>query len=276
MSETGDVRVARPRHYLMCSPVYFDVTYSINPWMDVEKPIDNALALAQWEHLRDIYRRLGHRVSELPPMEGLPDMVFTANGATVLDDSVVLLAKFRYPQRAAESVLHGAWFRTQGFRDVRAARFTNEGNGDYLVNGHQVLAGTGFRTDPRAHAELQELTSRPVVSLTLVDARFYHLDTALAILDDDQIMYYPEAFAPESQEVLRILYPDAILATLSDALEFGLNAMSDGRNVVLPQAATRLITQLRASGYNAIGVDMSELRKAGGAVRCCTLEVGGA
>ncbi len=274
MSETDGVRVTRPRHYLMCPPVYFDVTYSINPWMDVEKPIDNAAAMAQWEHLRDLYRRLGHRVSELAPVEGLPDMVFTANGATVLENSVVLLASFRYPQRAAESAHHGAWFRAHGYRDVHEARFVNEGTGDYLANGRHILAGTGFRTDPRAHAELQALTSRPVVSLTLVDPRFYHLDTALAILDDDQIMYYPEAFAPGSREVLRTLYPDAILAKLPDALEFGLNAMSDGRNVVLPQAATYLIRELRSRGYNPIGVDMSELLKAGGAVRCCTLEVG--
>jgi N-dimethylarginine dimethylaminohydrolase len=259
----------------MCPPTYFDVTYSINPWMDVTKPIDNTLALTQWEHLRDLYLRLGHRVSELSAVDGLPDMVFTANGATVLDDSVVLLAKFRYPQRAPESALHGAWFREQGYRDVRAARFVNEGAGDYLANARHFLAGTGFRTDPRAHAELQELTSRPVISLTLVDPRFYHLDTALAILDDDQIMYYPGAFAPDSQDVLRALYPDAVTATLPDALAFGLNAMSDGSNVVLPQAATTLIRDLRARGYTAIGVDMSELLKAGGAVRCCTLEVEG-
>jgi len=267
------VRVTRPRHYLMCAPRYFEVTYSINPWMDVAKPVDTGLALAQWERLRDTYRELGHRVSELAPVEGLPDMVFTANGATVLDDSSVLLARFRYPQRTAESDLHGAWFREHRFPEVREARFVNEGAGDYLAVGGRVLAGTGFRTDPRSHAELQQLTGRQVVGLTLVDPRYYHLDTALSVLDDDEIMYYPQAFAPESRAVLRELYPDAVLATAADAAVFGLNAVSDGRNVVLPQAATHLIARLRERGFTAIGVDVSELGKAGGAVKCCTLDL---
>jgi N-dimethylarginine dimethylaminohydrolase len=265
-------RVARPRHFLMCPPVFFDVTYSINPWMDVAKPVDASLAVAQWERLRDTYRELGHQVSEMTPVDGLPDMVFTANGATVLENSV-LLAKFRYPQRAGETDAHGEWFRAAGFADVREARLINEGAGDYLALGGRILAGTGFRTDPASHAELQELTGRQVVSLTLVDPRYYHLDTALAVLDDDDIMYYPAAFDDKSLDVLRELYPDAILATAADAAVFGLNAVSDGRNVVLPQAATNVIARLRERGYQVTGVDMSELGKAGGAVKCCTLDL---
>jgi N-dimethylarginine dimethylaminohydrolase len=86
-------------------------------------------------------------------------------------------------------------------------------------------------------------------------------------------MYYPEAFSIGSQQVLRRLYPDAILAGRRDAEAFGLNAVSDGVHVVLPQIATGLIEQLRERGYSPIGVDMSELHKSGGAVKCCTLEL---
>lgn len=270
---TRNPRVAQHRHYLMCPPTFFDVTYSINPWMDVAKPVDTALAVTQWERLRDLYLELGHRVSELAPGRDLPDMVFTANGATVLDGGTVLLARFKYPQREAESAAHGDWFRANGFADVREAHFVNEGAGDYLAAGGRVLAGTGFRTDPRSHGELQKLTGRQVVSLKLVDPRYYHLDTALAVLSEDEIMYLPEAFAPESQATLRELYPDAIIATASDAAVFGLNAVSDGHTVVLPQAATNLMAQLRTRGFTAIGVDVSELGKAGGAVRCSTLDL---
>jgi N-dimethylarginine dimethylaminohydrolase len=42
---------------------------------------------------------------------------------------------------------------------------------------------------------------------------------------------------------------------------------------VLPAAAHDLAEQLRAHGYEPIGVDLSELLKAGGAVKCCTLEL---
>ncbi|MGH4018508.1 MAG: dimethylargininase [Pseudonocardiaceae bacterium] len=273
-SRAADARAARPRRYLMCPPTFFDVTYSINPWMDPNKPIDVALAMAQWERLHDLYLEFGHEVEFIEPVEGLPDMVFSANGATVVD-GLVLLAKFRHDERAGEAAAYREWFGAQGYRKVQEPEFINEGEGDYLVAGRRILAGTGFRTDRHSHDEAQELFGRPVISLKLVDPRFYHLDTALAVLDDDEIMYYPAAFSPGSQAVLRGLYPEAIVATDLDSEVFGVNAVSDGRHVVLPQAATHLIGALRERGFEPVGVDVSELLKAGGAVKCCTLELRG-
>ena len=104
------VRTATPRHYLMCPPTYFTVEYAINPWMQPGIDVDRRLALAQWEALRRTYLDLGHRVDLLAPMPGLPDMVYAANGATVVDGTV-LAARFRHPQRAAEAVAHATWFR---------------------------------------------------------------------------------------------------------------------------------------------------------------------
>jgi N-dimethylarginine dimethylaminohydrolase len=265
-------RVARRRHYLMVRPTYFDVEYSINPWMDPQKPTFADLAVAQWEWLRDLYVELGHKVEELAPRPGLPDMVFSANGATVIN-SKVLVARFRHTQRGPEADGYLEWFRDNGYRDVQQAQWINEGEGDYLVAGAHVLAGTGFRTNVRAHHESAEFFGVPVTGLTLVDPRYYHLDTALAVLDDDMVMYYPKAFSGESRQLLEQLYPDAILASDDDAACFGLNAVSDGRNVVLPQAATGLIAQLREHGFEPIGADLSELLKAGGSVKCCTLEL---
>jgi N-dimethylarginine dimethylaminohydrolase len=263
--------VAR-RQYLMCPPEHFDVRYSINPWMDPTKPVDTGLAMAQWERLRETYLALGHQVHLIEPVPGLPDMVFAANGATVIGNQV-LVANYRYPQRTAEAPAYRDWFVANGFEVIGEPRFINEGQGDYLAEGERLLAGTGFRTDRLSHDEAQELYGLPVVSLTLVDPSFYHLDTALAVLGEGQIMYHPEAFSIGSRRVLRRLYPDAILADRREAEAFGLNAVSDGVNVVLPQVATGLIEQLREHGFNPIGLDMSELHKSGGAVKCCTLEL---
>jgi N-dimethylarginine dimethylaminohydrolase len=265
-------RVASQRHYLMVRPTYFDVEYSINPWMDVKKPTFTEIAIAQWEWLRDLYLDLGHRVEQLGPQAGLPDMVFSANGATVRNDQV-LVARFRHAQRDGESAAYLDWFREHGYQDVRQARWINEGEGDYLVTGSRMLAGNGFRTDIRAHKESEEFFGMPVVGLTLIDPRYYHLDTALAVLDEDTIMYYPQAFSEESRRLLEELYPDAITASAGDAAVFGLNAVSDGLHVVLPQAATGLIGRLREHGFEPIGADLSELLKGGGSVKCCTLEL---
>ncbi|MFJ2113824.1 dimethylargininase [Streptomyces sp. NPDC087850] len=267
-------RDASPRSYLMCPPRHFDVTYSINPWMNPAKPVDPALALAQWEDLRDRHLALGHTVSLLDPVPGLPDMVFAANGATVID-GLVLGARFRHPERHGEAAAHLEWFRTHGYADIREPVHINEGEGDFAVTASWLLAGRGFRASPHAHAEAQEFFGRPVIGLDLVDPRYYHLDTALCVLDDraDEIMYYPDAFSPGSRAVLARLFPDALIADAADAAAFGLNAVGDGRHVLLPHSATGLFAPLRARGYEPLGMDLGELLKGGGSVKCCTQEL---
>ncbi|MGW1888808.1 dimethylargininase [Streptomyces sp. NPDC002004] len=267
-------RHATPRRYLMCPPAHFKVTYSINPWMDPAKPVDVPLALAQWEDLRDRYRSLGHTVDVLEPRESLPDMVFAANGATVVDGRV-LLARFAFAERTAEAEAHAQWFRSQGFDDVHEPVHVNEGEGDFAVTASYILAGRGFRASPLSHGEAQEYFGRPVIGLDLVDPRYYHLDTALAVLDDaaDHVMYYPGAFSPGSQAVLRRLFPDALVVEERDASAFGLNSVSDGLHVLVPQAALGLFAPLRERGFEPIGMDLSELLKGGGSVKCCTQEL---
>lgn len=262
------------RRYLMCRPTHFAVDYAINPWMDPTTPVDVERANRQWTELADTYRRLGHAVEEIDPLPGLPDMVFAANGATVID-GVVLGAQFKYPERAAEGPAYLEWFARNGF-ETHEAKFVNEGEGDLLLTDGYLLAGTGFRTEPGAHGQAQELFGRPVISLNLVDARFYHLDTALCVLGGPAgVAYLPEAFSPGSRAVLRRLFPDAIQATAADAEVLGLNAVSDGERVVLPAQAVGLAGELARRGYQPVGVDMSELLKAGGGPKCCTLEVRG-
>ena len=258
----------------MCRPTYFAVDYVINPWMDPSAPVDTDRAIAQWTALADTYRRLGHTVELIEPIAGLPDMVFAANGATVIDGTV-LGSQFRYPERTEEGPAYLNWFARNGF-DTQEAKSVNEGEGDLLLTGRFLLAGTGFRTDLDAHSQAQELFGRPVITLQLVDPRFYHLDTALTVLGGPAgVAYLPEAFSAGSQKVLRQLFPDAVIAREEDAAVLGLNAVSDGRRVVMPVQATGLMGQLAERGYEPIGIDLSELRKAGGGPKCCTLEVRG-
>ena len=268
-------RVATPRRYLMCPPTYFAVEYAINPWMVAGTRVDRALALAQWDRLRRTYLELGHTVDLLAPGPGLPDMVFAANGATVLGGTV-LGARFRHPQRSAEATAHAGWFRRAGLRVVEP-EFVNEGEGDFLTVGDGpdalVLAGSGFRTDPRAHAEAARVLGCEVVPLELHDPRYYHLDTAVAVLDASTVAWLPEAFTAASRAVLRARFPDAVVADPADAAVLGLNAVSDGRHVVLPAAATGLSAALRERGFVPVPVDLSELLKGGGGPKCCTLEV---
>jgi N-dimethylarginine dimethylaminohydrolase len=267
-------RAASPRTYLMCPPKHFAVTYTINPWMRPDEPADAGVAMRQWERLRQTYLRLGHTVRTIEPEPGLPDMVFAANGATVIDGAV-LGVRFRYPERAAEAGAYLDWFQSNGWTSVHVPRFVNEGEGDILLAGDTVLAGYGFRSDEEAAGELAAVFGRPVVSLRLVDPRFYHLDTALSVLDSSTAMYYPAAFDDAARASLSSLFDELIEAKDEDAEVLGLNAVSDGYHVVMAAQATGLAGQVAARGFLPVPVDMSELRKAGGGAKCCTLELRG-
>jgi N-dimethylarginine dimethylaminohydrolase len=264
-------RTPSTRHYAMTPPTFFAVEYAINPWMDTSTSVDTHVAMNQWESLRQIYKELGHTVELVEPVAGLPDMVYAANGGLVVNGKAVV-ARFAYPQRAGESAAYAEWMSRHGFRPAET-RYVNEGQGDLLVVGSIVLAGYGFRTDRRAHDEIAAAVEMPVVSLELVDPRFYHLDTALAVLDGTTIAYFPKAFSDESRARLLELFPDAIEVAGSDAEVLGLNAVSDGLHVVHPAAATEFAGQLSDAGFIPIGVDLSELLKGGGSIKCCTLEV---
>jgi N-dimethylarginine dimethylaminohydrolase len=272
IAEQSTTRQARAQRFLMCRPQHFEVTYAINPWMDPGRPVDTALAIAQWEQLRETYLRLGHQVDLIEPVHGLPDMVFAANGGVVFDGRAIA-ARFTHPERQPEGEAYRRWFEAAGFAPAAQSIAVNEGEGDFLVVGRIILAGAGFRTSVAAHHELHEFFGTPVISLELVDPRFYHLDTALAVLDDSTIAYYPAAFSDTSVGVLQQLFPDAIVASAADAEVLGLNAVSDGFNVILSDRATGMHDQLRERGFNPLGVDLSEILKAGGSVKCCTLEV---
>lgn len=269
-------RLPRVRTYLMSPPEHFVVEYAINPWMDVSTPVDTELAVKQWEGLRETLVRLGHQVHVLAPEIGLPDMVYAANGAFSVD-GVVYGARFKYAQRIAEAAAHRRFYDQQGWTFVAPVE-TNEGEGDFAylpdaLGGGVILAGHGFRTEVAAHSEAQEVLGRPVISLRLVDPRFYHLDVALASLDDRTIIYYPGAFSAASQAVLAQLFPDAVVADEEDALSFGLNLVSDGRHVVLNSEATALAARLRQAGYVPVPVELTELKKGGGSVKCCVAEL---
>jgi N-dimethylarginine dimethylaminohydrolase len=268
-------RRATHRTVLMCRPEHFTVSYRINPWMHPAVPTDTDLALRQWQSLYDTYARLGIDIELIDPLPGLPDMVYAANGGFVLD-GIAYGARFQYDERGPEGPAYQDWFEARGL-DVVVPSSVNEGEGDFLLVGETIFAGTGFRSDTGSHAELHRVFGREVVTLRLVDPRFYHLDTAFAVLDSDggpaSVAYLPAAFDDASLKVLQRRFPDAVTVNTADAAVLGLNSFSDGRNVVVASRAETFARDLSERGYVLHGVDLSELLRGGGGVKCCTLEL---
>lgn len=267
----ASTRSAVHKTVLMCRPAHFTVSYRINPWMHPEVPTSTSTAVQQWQTLYDAYLGLGYDVELIDPIAGLNDMVYAANGGFTLDGRAYG-AKFTYEQRMPEGPAYMAWFADNGF-EVHEPQHINEGEGDFLLSNGAILAGHGFRTSLESHDELRRIFDREVVSLRLVDPAFYHLDTAIAILDDANIAYLPKAFDAASRAELERRYPDAVHVNEEDASVLGLNSFGDGRTMLIAGRATDFDRQLTERGYETIGLDLSELLLGGGGIKCCTLEL---
>jgi N-dimethylarginine dimethylaminohydrolase len=258
---------------LMCPPTYFDIEYEINVWMHQDDQPSSETAQSQWDKLYDIYKnQLGWDVQLIKPVEHLPDMVFATDCCLRVGDKI-LLSSFRYPQRQPETKQFEKWFEANGYTELKQANNFFEGGGDNMLCGDKIIAGHGFRSDAGAAAEMGDYFGLEVISLKIIDPRFYHLDTSLAVLADDTVAYYPAAIDQASQARLKAAIPNLIEATLEEAQGFGLNAVSDGHTVITSNQSESLLEKYRDAGFEVIGTPILEFRKSGGGVKCLTLDL---
>jgi lysine-ketoglutarate reductase/saccharopine dehydrogenase-like protein (TIGR00300 family) len=260
---------------LMCRPSHFAVEYVINPWMEGHVgQASNAKAQSQWDTLQRIISGLAE-VHLVPPGDQLPDMCFAANAGLVVGKSFVV-SSFRVAQRQPEEALFADWFRQRQYEVIHLPEdHPFEGEGDALVHPGQPLlwAGYGVRSCLEAHRLLCEQLRLEVVSLRLVDQRFYHLDTCFFPLPDNRAVYYPEAFDGASLQSIRRRIPAAnrIEVGEDDATHFACNAVRIGNTILLNYASPELQARLGAWGYQCVTVPVTEFLLAGGAVKCLTL-----
>jgi N-dimethylarginine dimethylaminohydrolase len=263
--------------FLMCPPTHFDVEYVINPWMEGRINTANTeLAAAQWSSFHNLMAGVAD-VSLMPPVDGLPDLVFTANAALVHRDSAVL-SSFRHPERQPESRHYSDWLTADGF-NVRilpdGIRF--EGAGDALIDRGRPLLwfGHGFRSDLAAKPFLERWTGLEVQPLRLRDNRFYHLDTCFCPLDEGLLIYFPEAFDEASRSAIESRVPADQRFALSDseAVTFACNAVNVGKTVILNHPSPETAAWLTSRGFDVVPSGVSEFMKAGGATKCLSLRL---
>lgn len=259
----------------MCSPTYFDVQYIINPWMEGNiGKVRQSTARKQWEAL---FRILSDRsdVRIVEPVPGQPDMCFVANAGLKLENLFVP-SLFRVPQRVPEVPAYLEWVKAQGLevKDI-SDDCTFEGEGDALFQpGEDILwAGYGVRSSLTSHKYLAEFFRCPVLSLRLVDERFYHLDTCFVPLPEGRVMYYPAAFDKRSRDLIQRHFDPSrrIEVGDEDALRFCCNAVRIGNYLITNQASDILRKKLEAWDLEVITIDLSEFILAGGAAKCLCL-----
>lgn len=259
----------------MCSPDHYDVDYVINPWMEgnIHKSSRDR-AVEQWQGLYQIIKQ--HAIVDLvPPQKGVPDMVFTANAGLVLGD-VAVLSRFYHPERQGEEPHFKQWFEDRGFTVYELPpELPFEGAGDALFDreGGWLWAGYGFRSELDSHPYLAKWLDVEVLSLRLMDERFYHLDTCFCPLNNGYLLYYPPAFDAYSNRLIEMRVPAAKRIAISepDAINFACNAVNVDRAIILNKASAELKQRLNAAGFEVIETPLTEFLKAGGAAKCLTL-----
>jgi N-dimethylarginine dimethylaminohydrolase len=270
----------------MCPPRYFAVTYSINPWMDPRSWAEgghlHAEAERQWAALHEALTNAGAAVETIEPAADLPDLVFTANAAVVLDRRAVL-TRFRHVERRNEEPVFAAHFAALAARGVLddVSQLPDgvilEGAGDCIWDMRRRLfwLGCGFRSDGAAASVLERHFGHRCLPLPLADACFYHLDTALCALPCGGVMYYPGAFTPAARATIEahVAPEDRIALDRADAERFAANAVCIRDTVVLSSCSTALRARLQRRGYTVVETPLHAFLRSGGSACCLTLRL---
>ncbi len=254
----------------MCSPEHFDVTYSINVWMDPDVMVDFDRAWRQWDDLVCTLKAADTEVETVPAAQGLPDMVFTANSG-IVDGATVTPARMRAPERAPEVEHVCSRFEELGWTIEQPPAAPQEGAGDAVAFAGGLVAGYGPRSSASAYAGLRARHGWAVTALELTDPRYYHVDLGFCPLDDRAAMVVPEAFTAAGRAALAELVEDPVVLTPEEGAAFCANAVVAGRTVVMPHCTPRLGRELERRGFDPAVCDVSEFGKAGGGCRCLTL-----
>jgi N-dimethylarginine dimethylaminohydrolase len=261
---------------LVCPPDYFRIDYEINPWMDRRNAVEGRRAALQWRGLMDtLQKKVGVTLEKMAPVEGLPDLVFTANAGVVVD-GVAVPSRFRHPERQREQTHFEQWFSAHGYRlEYLTGNTFFEGAGDLLGVPDLWLGGYRKRSDIAAYSQLSKLFGREIIPVELVDDRFYHLDTCFCPLTGGEILFYPQAFDQYAQAVIRDRLEESrrISVRESEAHRFACNAVCVGKKVVLPAGCPDTVGMLQDHGYDVLPLELDEFMKAGGSAKCLTLRL---
>jgi N-dimethylarginine dimethylaminohydrolase len=259
---------------MMCPPTYFQIEYSINPWMDTDVKVDPDRAYEQWHTLVETLEGLGDIIHVIEAEPGLPDMTFSGDVGLVYRRTFVP-STFRHAERAGEVAPYAHWFEHAGFTiSPMPDGVFFEGLGDVVFHEGAAIVGHGYRSDERAldHLKSQIPDMHVLASVEMVDDHYFHLAMALGFVDASTVVCYEPAFTPQSLRAIRAAIPRLISVSEVDANRyFACNNLVIGDTVLLDNATPQLRADLAAAGYGVTTINMSEFKKSGGSLRCCVL-----
>jgi N-dimethylarginine dimethylaminohydrolase len=272
---------------MMCKPQHFEVTYKINPWMTPDEWAENSESLTLesnegWDRLVEKLTELGAKLLFVDPQPGLPDLVFTANAAIVMDGKA-LVARFKHKERQGEEPVYYTYFESLKERGIlQQVEMTPEGvclegAGDCVWDTKRNLfwMGYGQRSDEGASRAVAGFFGLEAIPMELVNPRYYHMDMALVPLSGGEIVYHPGAFSAEGQAYIadRAGRENLIAVPEEDAARLSVNLVNLGRDIVLATASDRYQAMVEERGYKMHRLPISSFSKSGGSAFCLTLRL---
>ena len=226
-------------------------------------PIDLDIARAQHHAYVTALQELGCQVIELPAEADLPDSVFVEDTAFILPEVAVITrpgADSRKPE--TESIIPAL---APYIKLVHVCEPATVDGGDILVLENNIYVGISTRSNPEAICQLNELLCEygyTVQGVELHDC--LHLKSAVTRVDDQTLLI-------NKNWVDTNLFEDFDLIEVDPSEPFAANCLPIGDSIIFPTAFPKTRTKLEGKGYKVVGVEVSELAKAEGAVTCCSL-----
>lgn len=264
----------RVRKVLMCPPKYFRIEFRINPYMDPGNPkkqVDSQKAWREWNCLYLAIKGMGVKIDLLRPVRGIPDLVFPADMGFVVNPSIsrktVVLSNFRWPERQKETPHYERYLRKKKYKIIKIPRHIS-----FEINVRETdnfyLLGYGIRNDKEGIKYLRKYFDKPVYPLKLVSPWFYHLSCALAVLNNDTVMYYPKAFDDKSVKLLKKLFKNNVILTKKEVLNLAGNCIVINNKILINYMTHRLRKIFNKLNFDFMEISVDEFIKAGGAVNC--------
>jgi N-dimethylarginine dimethylaminohydrolase len=281
----------------MSDAQHFSTEQAINPYYD-DQNVDLSKAVSEHYFITQALSAGGVTVAAVPSPIDSQDGVYTANWALVRDNKAILA---RLPDvRKAEEAYAKRVLEQLGKEVIevpKGLRFS--GQGDALACGNFLFCGQGYRSDEKAQAFAARKLGYERIQLQTVpelddnghpmknavsgweDSFFYDIDLALSIIKAPEgdkkglIAYCPEAFMPESQNILDSFDGvEKITVSLKEAMEaFACNLVSTGETVIMSAHAPIFKAELESRGLTVLTPEVAELAKGGGYIRCTTLTI---
>jgi len=263
----------------MCPPDHFEIKTPINAvqkkWHKTGRGPDPEKRLQQYETVRKALTDLGVDVRELPASKRFTYQVFTRDAGVVANGGA-LIGNFKMEPRKGEEKPFRQWLQGEKIDVINEFKDPAifEGGDFVFINSKTAFVGIGDRTNSTAFDRLQsalpEMTLHPVP----FPEGYLHLDVVLNVVSPSVALGYLPALDREAVTLLKKMDIELFGVTAKEQETMATNVLAVGKNRVISASCNpETNDHLRENGFDVTEVDLSEILKGGGGLRCMTLPV---